>query len=127
MTVADARLRAGCLSHGCEDAIIYGRCPRNVQPKDGQYFRPTSQLQYNFLVANEFPAASCSWSKSSARPAVAPTRSLTDTKLAKNRIENLFHIRDANDFADCAQCLIEVNSYVFHRQSFAQSRPRAIA
>jgi len=39
--------------------------------------------------------------------------SLSDAKLAEHRIENLFHIYDANDFADCAQRLIKINRYIF--------------
>ena len=38
--------------------------------------------------------------------------SLADAKLAENRVENLFHIHDANDFADCAQRLIKINRNV---------------
>jgi len=48
-------------------------------------------------------------------------------KLAEDRIENLLHIHDADDFADCAQRLIEINRNVFPRQSFAEGRPRPIA
>ena len=36
-------------------------------------------------------------------------RSFADTQLAKNRIENLLHIYDANYFADRSQRLIEIN------------------
>jgi hypothetical protein len=38
--------------------------------------------------------------------------SLADAKLTKNGVENLFHIHDANDFADCAQRLIKINRNV---------------
>ena len=38
--------------------------------------------------------------------------SLADTKLTENRVENLFHIHDANDFADRAQRLIKINRNV---------------
>ena len=38
--------------------------------------------------------------------------SLSDAKLTEHRIENLFHIHDANDFADCAQRLIKINRHV---------------
>jgi hypothetical protein len=38
--------------------------------------------------------------------------SLSNAKLAEHRIENLFHIHDANDFADSAQRLIEINRNV---------------
>jgi hypothetical protein len=38
--------------------------------------------------------------------------SLSDAKLAEHRIENLFHVYDANDFADCAQRLVKVNRNV---------------
>ena len=38
--------------------------------------------------------------------------SLADAKLTKHRVENLFHIHHANDFADCAQRLIKINRNV---------------
>jgi len=38
--------------------------------------------------------------------------SLSNAKLAKHRVENLFHIYDANDFADRAQRLIKINCNV---------------
>ena len=53
--------------------------------------------------------------------------SLADAKLAEYRIENLFHIHDANDLADCAQRLIKINRNVLAEQSLAQCRARAIA
>ena len=53
--------------------------------------------------------------------------SLSDTKLAEHRIENLFHIHDANDFADCAQRLIKINRNVFARHSLAERSAGAIA
>lgn len=54
-------------------------------------------------------------------------RSFADTKLAEHRIENLLHIHDADDFADCAQRLIEINRNVFAGQAFAHGGSRAIA
>jgi len=39
--------------------------------------------------------------------------SFSDAKLAEHRIKNLFHVHDANDFADGAQGLIEINRHVF--------------
>ena len=39
-------------------------------------------------------------------------QSLADAKLAEHRVENLFHIHDANDLADCAQRLIKINRNV---------------
>ena len=48
-------------------------------------------------------------------------------KLAEDRIENLVHIHDTNDFADGAQRLIEINRNVFAGQAFAQGGSRAIA
>ena len=53
--------------------------------------------------------------------------SLADTKLAEHRIENLFHIHDANDFADCSQRLIKINRNVLARQSFAERPAGALA
>src|SRR5438046_7902442 len=53
--------------------------------------------------------------------------SFTNAKLTENRIENLFHIYDANYFADRSQRLIKINSNVFRRESLAQGRLRAIA
>ena len=41
--------------------------------------------------------------------------SFSDAKLAEHRIENLFHVHDANDFTDCAQRLVEVNRNVLAR------------
>jgi hypothetical protein len=35
--------------------------------------------------------------------------SFSDAKLAEHRIENLFHIHDANDLANCAERLIKIN------------------
>ena len=40
------------------------------------------------------------------------SHSLSDAKLAEYRIENLFHIHDADDFADCAQCLVQIDRNV---------------
>jgi hypothetical protein len=40
------------------------------------------------------------------------TASLSNAKLAEDGVENLFHIHDANDFADCAQRLIKINRNV---------------
>jgi hypothetical protein len=54
-------------------------------------------------------------------------QSLPDAELTEDRIENLFHIDDSNNFADCAQRLIKINRNVLARQSFAQRRARAIA
>jgi hypothetical protein len=53
--------------------------------------------------------------------------SLPNAKLAEDRIENLVHIHDTNDFADGAQRLIEINRNVFAGQAFAQGGSRAIA
>jgi hypothetical protein len=39
-------------------------------------------------------------------------QSLSNAKLAEDGVENLFHIHDANDFADCAQRLIKINRNV---------------
>jgi len=39
-------------------------------------------------------------------------QSLADAKLTENGVENLFHIYDANDFADCSQRLIKINRNV---------------
>ena len=36
-------------------------------------------------------------------------QSFADAKLTKHRIENLFHIHDADDLANCAQRLIKIN------------------
>ena len=41
--------------------------------------------------------------------------SLSDAKLTEHRIENLFHIHDADDLADCAQRLIKINRNVLAR------------
>jgi hypothetical protein len=38
--------------------------------------------------------------------------SLSNAKLAEDGVENLFHIHDANDFADCSQRLIKINRNV---------------
>ena len=48
-------------------------------------------------------------------------------KLAEDRIENLLHIYYANNFADGAQRLIEINRNVFAGQAIAQGGSRAIA
>ena len=53
-------------------------------------------------------------------------RSLADAKLAEHGVENLFHINDANDFADCAERLIKINRNVLAGQSLAERRARAI-
>src|SRR6266480_4520413 len=53
--------------------------------------------------------------------------SFADTKLAEHGVENLFHVDCANNFADSAQCLVQVNGNVLRRQSFAHGRARAIA
>ena len=53
--------------------------------------------------------------------------SLSDAKLAEYRIENLFHIHDTNDFADCAQRLIKINCNVLAGQSLAHRAASAIA
>ena len=52
--------------------------------------------------------------------------SLTDAKLTEHGIENLFHINDANDFANRAERLIEINRNVLAGQSLTQRRARAI-
>jgi hypothetical protein len=41
--------------------------------------------------------------------------SFPDAKLAEHRVENLFHIDKANDFADCAQRFIKINRGIFRR------------
>src|SRR5581483_2912930 len=52
------------------------------------------------------------------RPAVALyRRSFPDAKLTEHRVENFFHINRANNFANCAQCFVEMNGSVFRRQS----------
>jgi len=53
--------------------------------------------------------------------------SFSDAKLAEYRIENLFHIHDANDLADCAQRLIKINRNVLAGQSFAHRAASQIA
>src|SRR5262249_3304076 len=63
--------------------------------------------------------------RSYARP--VHSQSLADTKLAEHGVENLFHVDYANDFAESAQRLIQVNRNVLRRQSFAHGRARAIA
>jgi hypothetical protein len=63
-----------------------------------------------------------------ARPAVAPYhRSFPNAKLAEDRVENLFHIDNANHFADCSQCFMKVNCRVFRRQSLGLHRRCSIA
>ena len=47
--------------------------------------------------------------------ALSTAQSLADAKLAEHRVENLFHIHDANDLADCAQRLIKINRNVPRR------------
>ena len=46
-----------------------------------------------------------------------PSLSFPNAKLAEDRVENLFHIDNANHFADCSQCFMKVNCRVFRRQS----------
>ena len=53
--------------------------------------------------------------------------SLADAKLTENRVEDLFHIHNADDFADCAKRLIKINRNVLAGQSLAQCRAGAIA
>ena len=53
-------------------------------------------------------------------------QSLANAKLTEHGVENLFYIHDADNFADCAESLIEINCDVLAGQSLAQRRARAI-
>jgi hypothetical protein len=67
------------------------RHPRNVQPKDGQYFRPRSLLQYILLWQINFPLPRARAREILGAAGVASyqLRSFADAKLAEDRIENL--------------------------------------
>jgi hypothetical protein len=152
MTVADARSGAGRLPFGCEGAIIYDAIPGTFSRRTAsisEHHRSCNTIflwQMNLplgargghalpvLLADAKLAANTPQERSGQNATLGAQatrlcslRLFADAKLTENGVENLFHTHDANYLADCAQRLIKINSYVFHRQTFAQSQPCAIA